>query len=266
MSTRYQEYPPPVELRAWVQCLWTYEASAIGPRSHRVLPDGCIDILFEVFGTRAYDGFVVGVMTRPLLAARIEPSHTCAVRFNPGGAAAFFREPLHRLTDVRVDLGELWPRSDALLERLAAAGTVRERLDILVGELRRRLAALPRAHAGCRHAVRRLACEPETAVRELCTELGVSRQALARSFRDHVGVPPKTLARVLRLQRALGLLAQPGGDRPLPWADLAAAAGFYDQSHLIGEWKDLVGLTPSEFLIESAGRFTFLQDSDSRPE
>jgi len=266
MSIRYQEYPPPIDLRSWVQCFWTYEASAIGPRSHRVLPDGCIDILFEVTARRAYDGYVVGMMTGPLLVARSEPSHTSAVRFKPGGAAAFFREPLYRLTNARIDLCELWPRPAALLEQLAAAETAGERMDILVGELRRRLAVPPRGHAGCRHAVWRLACEPETGVRELCAELGVSRQALARSFREHVGIPPKTLARVLRLQRALGLLARPGGDRPLPWVDLALAAGFYDQSHMIGEWKDLVGLTPIAFLAESGGKVPFFQDSDSRPE
>lgn len=265
MTTRYQEHPPPADLRAWVQCFWTMEAATPGLHSHRVLPDGCIDILFEVVGAREGESYVVGMMTRPLLVARDEPSHFTAVRFKPGGAARFFREPLHRLTDVRVELRELWPLPLPLLERLAETAAARERFDLLAAELRRRLGqSPPRGHAGCSLAVRRLAYAPETRVRELCAELGVSRQALARSFHDHVGVAPKTLARVMRLQRALGMIApRAGGGGALPWAELAVAAGFYDQAHMIAEWRALVGLTPSEFLAESGGRVPFLQDSES---
>jgi AraC-like DNA-binding protein len=265
LAARYQEHPSPVDLQDWVQCLWTMEAPVAMPWTHRVLPDGCIDILFDVSGGCTGQSYVVGMMTRPLLVARSGPSHTTAVRFKPGGAVAFFREPLHRLTDARVELQELWARPGPMLERLAAAAP-RQRVDLLVAELRRRLAErLPRGLAGCRIALHRLAQEPETGVRDLCAEVGVSRQALARSFRDHVGVPPKTLARVLRLQRALSLLAQPEAGRTLPWAELAVAAGFYDQSHLIAEWRELVGLTPREYLAESRGRFPFFQDGGAPP-
>jgi AraC-like DNA-binding protein len=44
---------------------------------------------------------------------------------------------------------------------------------------------------------------------------------------------------------------------------LAVSAGFYDQAHMIAEWRALVGLTPSDFLAESGGRVPFLQDSES---
>jgi AraC-like DNA-binding protein len=310
-AASYREIPPPPDLRDWVQCLWTMESSVHGPRSHRVLPDGCIDILFVVAGGRAAESYVVGMMTRPLLVQQAEPSHTTAVRFRPGGAAAFLREPLHRLTDARVELREVWARPGPLDERVAAAAGARQRLELLVAELRRRRldgAAARRGHAGCALAIRQLARQPETGIEELCARLGVSRQALAKAFRDHVGIPPKTLARVLRLQRALRLLARPeggagglgasgglggrggfgggggrgglgsrggfgasGGNVFRPWSlgDLAAAAGFYDQSHMIAEWRDLVGLTPGGFLAEAAapgGRFPFFQDSASGPE
>jgi AraC-like DNA-binding protein len=286
-ATSYREVPPPVDLRDWVQCLWTMESTVPGPCSHRVLPDGCIDILFVVAAGRAAESYVVGMMTRPLLVQRAAPSHTTAVRFRPGGAAAFIREPLHRLTDVRVELREVWARPGPLDDRLAAAAGARQRLELLVAELRRRRlegAAARHGHAGCALAIRQLVRQPETGVEELCAQLGVSRQALAKAFRDHVGIPPKTLARVLRLQRALRLLARPegpaggsgdsgragsAGGRQWNFGDLATAAGFYDQSHMIAEWRELVGLTPGGFLAERAGqaaRFPFFQDSASGPE
>jgi len=50
MSSVYREHPPPAHLRAWVQCLWTLDSGAAALHPHRVLPDGCIDILFEAGG------------------------------------------------------------------------------------------------------------------------------------------------------------------------------------------------------------------------
>ncbi|HVT15971.1 MAG TPA: helix-turn-helix transcriptional regulator [Thermoanaerobaculia bacterium] len=282
MSTRYREYAPPADLRDWVQCIWTMDSMAPGPRSHRVLPDGCIDILFEVAAGSAVESFVVGMMTRPLVVERLEPSRITAVRFKPGGAAAFWRGPLHRLTDARVELREVWPCSAELADRLAQVTEMTEtaaeagRIELLVGELRRRLdsnGGARRWHAGCRQALHQLARRPETGVRELCAQLGVSRQALARSFREHVGVPPKTLARVLRLQQALRLIERShgavgarGGGRRWSFGDLAADAGFYDQPHMIAEWRQLVGLTPTGFLAErtaATGGVPFFQDSAS---
>jgi len=266
MTSRYQEVPPPAHLRPWVQCLWTLELPTAVP-GHRVLPDGCIDILFEstrTGGTGTGELYVVGMMTRPLLVTRAAATAFTAVRFKPGAAAAFLREPLHRLTDERVDLRDLWGEAGALREQLAAAPHAAQRVGLLVKELERRLdAASRRGHAACSDAVRRLAREPETGVQDLCAHLGVSRQGLARSFREHVGVSPKTLGRVLRLQHALRLLESGAGGGLPRWVDVAMAAGYYDQSHLIAEWKELVGLTPSAYLIESGREFPFFQDSPS---
>jgi AraC-like DNA-binding protein len=273
VSSAYREYPPPAHLRAWVQCLWTLDSpaaanvQAAAMRTHRVLPDGCIDILFETAGAGAAEISVVGMMTRPRVVTRPAATSFTAVRFRPGAAAAFFREPLHRLTDVQVELRELWRGAGALLGRLHEAPAAADRLGLLAGALERRLGeGLRNGHAGCGFAVRALEVEPETRVGDLCARLGMSRQALARSFRKHVGVSPKTLGRVLRLQRAVRLLASGAAGDRVRWADLALDAGYYDQSHLVAEFKELVGLTPSAYLIETSARSVpFFQDGGSRP-
>ena len=84
------------------------------------------------------------------------------------------------------------------------------------------------------------------AVSTLAAKLGCSRKHLIARFRDQVGLPPKLLARILRFQRVLRRIdAAPTLPR---WADVAADCGYFDQAHLIREFREFSGSTPSDFL------------------
>jgi AraC-like DNA-binding protein len=107
----------------------------------------------------------------------------------------------------------------------------------------RRLLAAPRAPRAVRAATERIgAARGDVSIRALTAELGLTRQYLARAFAEHVGLSPKMLARVLRA-RSVVQAARRGGD--VDWSTLALEAGYYDQSHLIGELKELTGLVPT---------------------
>jgi transcriptional regulator GlxA family with amidase domain len=77
---------------------------------------------------------------------------------------------------------------------------------------------------------------------ELTGELGWSRKRIVAAFREQVGLPPKTVARLLRFDHARAL-AEAGSVRGL--ADLAIEAGYYDQSHLSHEARRITGMTPT---------------------
>ncbi len=79
-----------------------------------------------------------------------------------------------------------------------------------------------------------------TSVEDLAREAGVHRVHLARTFRDHFGVPVTRYSRRVRVQSALTMLAS----GTLPLAQLAAESGFADQSHLTREVRAAVGTTP----------------------
>jgi AraC-like DNA-binding protein len=81
-------------------------------------------------------------------------------------------------------------------------------------------------------------------VAQLVREVGWSRRHFTARFREQVGLPPKTLARVLRFERA-ARMGERRGSRS--WADVAAACGYYDQAHLVRDFQDLAGCTPTEF-------------------
>ena len=256
----YREYPPHPLLAGHVACLWTSHAAPNGaPVRHRVLPDNCIDILWQ---DGAPLGFVAGMMSRPHRVEVTQPVLTVAVRFLPGAARAFFDLPLQAMQDGHPALSELWPRHEA--EALAAAlwdrvSSAEQGLAVIERAL---LARLGRALDGgpdrASRLVRTAVGQIERAggavrIEELAGTLGVSRQHLAQQFRERVGLNAKTFAMVCRFRRASAALRAGSGNGAgsgagaIDWAGLAGECGYYDQSHLIHEFQQFAGETPQDF-------------------
>lgn len=259
----YREYPPHPLLAGHVACLWTSHAAPGGaPLRHRVLPDNCIDILWQ---DGAPLGFVAGMMSGPHRVEVTQPVLTVAVRFLPGAARAFFDLPLHALQDGHPALSELWPRheaealAEALWDRVSSA---EQRLAVIERALLARLGAA-RHREG--RLVRTAVGQIERAggavrIEELAGRLGVSRQHLALQFRERVGLNAKTFAMVCRFRRAGAVLRAEAGNcaggsaGAIDWAGLAVECGYYDQSHLIHEFRQFAGETPQDFARPLAGR------------
>jgi len=243
----YREYPPHPALAAHVDCVWAARAP-VAASTHRVLPDNCVDILWQDGG---HAGFAVGMMSRSIVLASAQPVRTLAVRFKPGAAGPFLAAPLHALTDQRADIDLLWGRSDA--DRLADAlwtGDLpdRARLAVIERQLIARLRAADAVSTGAalvRRALRALdASDGALRIEELATQLGVSRQHMAARFREQVGLSPKLYARICRFRRATAALkASPAPD----WAQLALDCGYFDQSHLIHDFQEFAGSAPETF-------------------
>ena len=237
-SSPYREFPPHPALRQLVDCFWVSTVEPASP--HRVLPDGCVDLLLETTaaGTR---GHLIGAMTRPLDVRSASTVHFTAVRFRPGGAWPFFDQPLSEWTDQRLAVAELWSDAARLEDAVAAAADQVEQVEILQGAILERLARTVRPDRRAVACVAAIRTDPGAfRLGKACRQLGTSRQFLTRKVKELTGLGPKQLARILRLQRALEDLR--GG------ADLAAAAavhGYSDQAHLTREVRGLTGWTPA---------------------
>jgi AraC-like DNA-binding protein len=235
-----------------VECLWT--CSLEGEQqacSHRVLPDNGLDILWQ---DHRADGFVAGMMSRASTAILPPRVHTVAVRFKPGMAARFFDMPLHELADGHVDLADLWGRAwaarvtDALWEKSL---TGPQRLTVLEQHLLDYLCA-SKAKAAPAYLMHALAAMEASAgalrIEVLADTLGVSRQQLGLQFRERVGLNAKTFARICRFRHAAdGIKASRGGAGKLDWAALALEHSYFDQAHMIHEFRDITGSTPESF-------------------
>jgi AraC-like DNA-binding protein len=166
------------------------------------------------------------------------------VDLTPLAARMLFRVPMHELARRTVPLESLLGKEAGRLEaQLLGAETWSDRLDLVESMLGARLTAAEPPPPDVSWAWRRLtAAAGRIRVAELARELGCTRKHLATRFREHVGLPPKLIARLLRFQNALGRLSASQSTI----AEVAASCGYYDQAHLDREFRDFLATTPTE--------------------
>lgn len=242
----YVEAPPSPVLRRWIECLW-WRGGEAAAESQPILPDGAADVIFDLSPRPSAfsSAFAVGTMTVPLV---VEPDlrELVGVRFRPGCAARFLGIPLRELTDARVPLHDVQPAiATDVAERLSFENSLAAKWQRVEAELMRRLARIeepdPRVEAAVALLVR---SGGRAAVDRVAAAANLTRQHLGRRFLDEVGVSPKRFARVIRFQRLVEAIRR-GSVKS--WADAALEHGYYDQAHMIGEFRELSGTTPEKF-------------------
>ncbi|RAJ89322.1 helix-turn-helix protein [Streptomyces sp. PsTaAH-137] len=213
--------------------LWTRTLDpAQGPIAP-VLPDGCMDLLWLEDG--AGELRIAGPDTRAHRPAADTATRYAGIRFAPGAAPAWLGVPAHELRDRGVALADLWPSAQVrrLTERIGAAADPPAELEAVAARLT--AAAAPPdpllATVVC-------ALDSGATVAGTARLTGLGPRLLHRRSLAAFGYGPKTLARVLRLQRALAL-ARAG----VPFAETAVRAGYTDQAHLSRDVRDLTGQT-----------------------
>lgn len=216
------------------------------------LPDGRTLLVFRVIeGGRKADVTVAGPRTGALFKNATGVARAVILQFKPGWSAPLLGVPANALKDRIVPLEDIWGRSggDLCLELLAARSLpeVLERLSHAIA-LRTHQTFEPASARLARRAVRLLEGD-EVRVESVASLLGVTARHLRRAFTESVGIGPKDFARTVRLQRAVRMAAT-----SKDWARIAADAGYYDQAHLIADFRELVGLTPGAFLKRAGDR------------
>jgi len=207
-----------------------------------------LDAPWGVEGARL-DSFLAGLHTRPTTVAGERVFSCLELRLTPLGARRLLGLPLHEITDRSVPLEELLPGTQTLLARLRDVAGWEARFDCVESFLGRRLAESDPPPRELEWAWRQLVRSGgRVRVRTLARELDWSPRRLIDRFRDHIGLPPKAVARVIRFNRAVTALST-GTPRI---AEIAAACGYADQAHLARDVRALGGITPRELI---AGNF-----------
>ena len=196
-------------------------------------------------GGERHDSFVAGLSESSAFVAVEGAANCLQVDFTPIGAHLFFGVPMHELTNRVVDVEDLLGRDGNLVAMLEAAPTWDTRFALLDDVIAARVSAARRPAPEIVWSWRALEhSNGAVPVGMLAERVGRSRRHLVARFREQVGLSPKTFARVVRFSRAVALIH--GGERR-SFVDLAHECGYFDQAHMIREFRAFAGTTPAEF-------------------
>jgi AraC-like DNA-binding protein len=192
------------------------------------------------------DAWVAGLSDRPSLVEFGSSYASLDLELTPLGAYRVLGRPLSELAGTTVPLRELFGApGEELAGRLREQVDWDARFDLVEAFLLARAAEGPAPAPFVAWAWELIAQRGgQIRVAELAAEIGCSRRHLQSRFSEQVGLPPKTVARLVRFERVCTAVRRAPGR----WAEVAAAAGYADQSHLSRDFRELAGTTPSEFL------------------
>lgn len=199
------------------------------------------------------DGCVVATPTRAWRFGYPSSTRSVGVRFKPWGLGPFLPMPAVELCDQPATVEQVWGRAvvAGLRDRLATAAGPHDMLTLLEDELVRQFSEAPGLALVRRASTAIAEARGAVTVGDLSSAAGVSGTHLVQRFKAIVGVPPKRLARSYRF--ATTVLALDPAER-IDWADVAAAAGYFDQAHFGREFREFTGFTPTRY-VEVRRRF-----------
>lgn len=253
---------PDPRLRAYVRHYQGYVASAKAPMLQREPPSGDVVLIITLgsslhsrdpgnpaMATEHHHGFVAGLHDSYVLIETPEVQQGLEVRFTPIGAHRVFGLPMHTLANRMVALDDiLGSPARQVTDQLQEAPDWESRFGILDSVIATRLAQarMPSGSAAVTWAWNQLyQHNGQITISTLAAELGCSRKHLIALFHEQIGLATKMVARIIRFRHAVRLLDR---DSELNWVQIAHDCGYYDQAHLIRDFRQFSGSTPGEFL------------------
>lgn len=248
-------------LRPFVGAVWAMDDTPASPASGRrrehVIPTGSMHLVFRLSDDplRLFEeeddreGRVLSTMVVGGARARFyirdvsAPLNSVGALLRPGAAEILFSVHADELSERHTPLDDLWgARARSMRDELGAARSLDERLDAFERMLAEALPRVRGLHPAVARTLEQLAST--RTVHDVVRQSGYSHRRFITLFSRAVGLTPKMYCRVLRFQHALRRAGACGLDS---LANLAAAAGYSDQSHFTREFREFAGVTPTEY-------------------
>lgn len=256
----YSSHIPAQPVGEFVERFWMCSDKPLHSRE-RILPSGTIELVINLSDdeVRIYDpvhpdqykrfpgSIVSGTYTSAFVIDPSQHASMMGVHFKPGGAFPFLGAVVSELADTHVALEELWGSPAVeLRERLCAASTPEERFRLMEEVLTARLCPSWHHHDAVPVALEIFGeAGLGESIHGVARRVGLSQRRFIQVFTAQVGLTPKLFCRLLRFQQArmlVGRTAKPD------WTNVALACGYFDQSHLIRDFRQFSGMRPTDYL------------------
>ncbi len=256
----YQTYKPHNDLEPIIKFYWTLEVP-FDPKNQKqkIVPDGCIEMTFN-FGDKIKrytsetdfilhpNAMIMGQRTKSFDILPTGNVDTFAICFYPIGFANFVKIPLEKLVDKETPISALFDPTEAneLEQQMIRAIDTQERIDIIETFFLKKLNEKNTISNIVKSTVDTLlTTNGTTPINVLLKDDSSKRRQLERHFKKQIGISPKQLSKAIRLQTTLNLLLNKKSET---LTDIAYESNYFDQNHFIKDFKELVGVTPKEFL------------------
>lgn len=256
----YQTFQPHSDLESLVKCYWTLEVTAeTDSQRQRIIPDGCIEMTFilgdDIKRYTSENEFIIQpramVLGQTIEPFYIEPTgyvNTFAVRFYPYGFANFVTTPIKNLANKETPIDLLFGEKPAkeLEQKITNATNTKKRIEAIEEFLLRKLKDKSTIDSIVKATVDTIfLTKGSTPINFILKDDLSKRRQLERKFLKQVGVSPKQLGKVIRLQTALKMLLN---QQSKSLTKIAYESEYYDQAHFIKDFREFTGTNPKEFL------------------
>ena len=258
----YRRYIPNSPLRDFVEDLWLADDYEPQHFKERIVPSGTIELVVNlrddevrIYNSKKCNRFsgtvVSGAYSSFFVTDTAEEASIMGVHFKPGGAFPFLGVQPDQLANSHVDLQTLWGHSATteLRERLCLAETAEKRFCLLEHALLVHLSPARELHYSIPTALAAFENSNRTTVREIARNIGLSQRRVIEVFKQGVGLTPKLYSRMQRFHEAFALAQRLA---KIDWARLAQDCGYFDQSHLIHDFTEFTGFTPTDYVRQQS--------------
>lgn len=265
----YQEYKPSPHLESLVKCYWTLEVpAATSPQKQRIVPDGCLEMIF-ILGEdiKRYTSetafiiqprmFVLGQITQSFTVEPTGYVNSFGVRFYPYGLANFISTPLNSLANKETPLLALFDATQVqeLSHEIIHASNAQARINA-VEQFLGKLDNEESIDGLVKDVIDMiLSSKGTTSIKSGLKSDITKRRQLERKFLKQIGMSPKQLSKVVRLQAALQMMLK---SHPDSLSTIAYGSDYYDQAHFIKDFKEFTDITPKEFFTDEEMRLSSL--------
>jgi hypothetical protein len=255
----YQTFKPQPDFESFIKCYWTLKVPAEPvAEKQRILPDGCLELIFtladDIKRYTSEDDFIIqpramvlGQISEPFFIQPTGAVDTFAVRFYPCGFAPFTEMGINDFANKETPVTSVFEEEIAksLESGIVDAKDTKERIQIVEEFLSAQMREADVIDSILKSTIDTIVLtKGRVAINEILKDELPRRRQLERKFSQRVGISPKQLGRIIRLQETLKMLLNRSTGN---LTEIAYENEYFDQSHFIRDFKEFTGVNPTEF-------------------